>query len=65
MHETLALKMIVASSHSQGKTSWLKDKGHFKKLLPFSSSEKAFFICLVDYEILLNFPNGLGHVPCK
>ena len=59
MHQTLALKMTVASSLSQGKISWLKDKGHFKKLFPFSSSEKAFLICLVDYEMFLNFPNGL------
>ena len=34
--------MTVASSHSQGKTSWLKDKGHFLKLFPFSPSEKGF-----------------------
>ena len=55
----------LSSKNDSGKqpqsrqNSMVKRQRAFKKLFPFSSSEKAFFICLVDYEILLNFPNGL------
>lgn len=37
IQETLALKKVtMARSHIQSKTSWFKDKRHFKKLFPFS-----------------------------